>query len=165
MMQFWRHCQVLSEQTSDSSAVLNAASFKVCTQLWTEFLIFHISIRINCNRIGEGLLYVTVTTRQVILLTRKDGNSRRTANVCITDFYLNNMQNHAMRSLRKQQEIFVCSCWYNRSALTGRQVRRARWPAGTSKWLNFSVHVTLGISVLFVLLLFGSGHFVLSCHM
>jgi hypothetical protein len=29
-------------------------SFEVCTQLCTEFLIFHSSIRINRNRTGEG---------------------------------------------------------------------------------------------------------------
>jgi hypothetical protein len=32
-------------------------SFKVCTQMWTAFLIFHTSIRIDCNRISEGLLH------------------------------------------------------------------------------------------------------------
>jgi hypothetical protein len=30
----------------------------MCTQLWTEFFIFRISIQIDCNRISEGLLYV-----------------------------------------------------------------------------------------------------------
>jgi hypothetical protein len=47
----------------ESSALIPLApkshvSFKACTQLWTEFFIFHISVRINCNRISEGLLYL-----------------------------------------------------------------------------------------------------------
>jgi hypothetical protein len=42
--------QVLSEQTSDSSALLNV----MC--LLTVKSIFHVSIRINRNRISEGVL-------------------------------------------------------------------------------------------------------------
>jgi hypothetical protein len=58
MMQILRYCKVLSEQTSDSSSFLNAmCPFNLWTQLWTAFFIFHISIRINFNRISEGLLY------------------------------------------------------------------------------------------------------------
>jgi hypothetical protein len=49
---------------NDSSAFLNPKCLKVRIQLWTEFFIFHISIRINCNRISEGLLYpIFVTIR------------------------------------------------------------------------------------------------------
>jgi hypothetical protein len=33
-------------------------SFKICTQVRTEFFISHISIRINSNGISEGLLYL-----------------------------------------------------------------------------------------------------------
>jgi hypothetical protein len=56
-LKFWRNREVLSEQTSDSSAFLNAMRLlKVCIQLWTAFFFFHISIRINWNRISGGLL-------------------------------------------------------------------------------------------------------------
>jgi hypothetical protein len=56
-MQVWRNCQVLSEQTGDSPAFLNAMYLlEVCTQLWTSF--FHILIWFNCNQISEGLLYI-----------------------------------------------------------------------------------------------------------
>jgi hypothetical protein len=47
-MQVWRNRQVLSEQTSESSTFLNDTRvfLKYVTQLWTAFVIFHISIRI-----------------------------------------------------------------------------------------------------------------------
>jgi hypothetical protein len=43
--------------------LLNPVSFKMCTQFYTKFFIFHISIRIfrpriKSNRISKGLLYV-----------------------------------------------------------------------------------------------------------
>jgi hypothetical protein len=57
-MQVWRNCQVLSEQTSNSSAFLIAmyrlkyvSVLNYCTDS-----ISHVSIRINCNRISDGLL-------------------------------------------------------------------------------------------------------------
>jgi hypothetical protein len=41
--------QVLSGQTSYSSAFLNAMSLKVCTQLWTAFFIFRSRLsRVYC---------------------------------------------------------------------------------------------------------------------
>jgi hypothetical protein len=56
-MQAWRNCQDLTEVTSDSSAFLNVICLlKLFIQLWTAFFIFHISNRINYNRITEGLL-------------------------------------------------------------------------------------------------------------
>jgi hypothetical protein len=45
-------------------------SFKACTQLRTEFFIFHISFRINCNRIIEGLLCISRSSRCFPLLTK-----------------------------------------------------------------------------------------------
>jgi hypothetical protein len=53
-MQVWRNRRVLSEQTSDSSASLNVMFL---SKYSTVNSIFHISIRINCNRISEVLLY------------------------------------------------------------------------------------------------------------
>jgi hypothetical protein len=44
--------------TQSESAPKSHGSFKVCTQLWMEFKIFHISIQINCNRISECLLHI-----------------------------------------------------------------------------------------------------------
>jgi hypothetical protein len=41
-------------------------SFNVCTQLWTTFLIFHISIRIKCNRISEDLMHVEGSGRDLV---------------------------------------------------------------------------------------------------
>jgi hypothetical protein len=48
-------------------------SFKACTQLSTEFFIFHISIRMNCNRISEGFLYfsaIMCIERHIVTYTR-----------------------------------------------------------------------------------------------
>jgi hypothetical protein len=43
--------------------------FKVGTQLWTVFLIFHISIRIKCNRISEGLYSVRAMRKHRISIS------------------------------------------------------------------------------------------------
>jgi hypothetical protein len=48
--------QLPSARSESPLAPKSLASFKACAQLRTEFLIYHISIRINCNRISEGLL-------------------------------------------------------------------------------------------------------------
>jgi hypothetical protein len=37
-------------------------SFKACNKLWRVFFIFHILIRIKCNRISEVLLYICIYT-------------------------------------------------------------------------------------------------------
>jgi hypothetical protein len=53
----WRNCQVLSEQTSDSFAFINATCLlKYMYSTMTSIFHFsYISIRINCNRIIEGI--------------------------------------------------------------------------------------------------------------
>jgi hypothetical protein len=62
-MQF-EETQLLSQQTSDSSAFLNAMCLlKYVLNYETAFSIFHISIRINCNRITEGLLFTVLSQR------------------------------------------------------------------------------------------------------
>jgi hypothetical protein len=48
---WFQSLQLPSTQSESPLAPKSHASFKVCTQLWTEFLIFYISIRIS-----EGLL-------------------------------------------------------------------------------------------------------------
>jgi hypothetical protein len=51
-MQVWRNCHFLSEETSGLICLPTYhVFFKVCSQLWTGFFIFHISIRIH-----EGFL-------------------------------------------------------------------------------------------------------------
>jgi hypothetical protein len=57
-MQVLRNCQILSEQTSDSSAFLNVLCLlKYVLNCEQHFFVFHISIQINCNRISMSLLY------------------------------------------------------------------------------------------------------------
>jgi hypothetical protein len=61
-MQVWRNCQVLSEQTSDSSAFLNVTwllEYVLNCEQHFSFSIFWSGLsdtRINCNGISEGLL-------------------------------------------------------------------------------------------------------------
>jgi hypothetical protein len=45
-MRVWRNCQVLSGQTSDSAAFLNATC-QVCTKLWRAFFIFRCSLTVT----------------------------------------------------------------------------------------------------------------------
>jgi hypothetical protein len=53
------NCQVLPEMTSDSSAFLNAMFLlKYIVNCEQRFFIFHISIRIICNSLRDGLLYL-----------------------------------------------------------------------------------------------------------
>jgi hypothetical protein len=60
-MQVWRTILVLSEHTSDSSALLNAMCLlKYVPNCEEHFFIFNISIRINSNRISEGLLCIKI---------------------------------------------------------------------------------------------------------
>jgi hypothetical protein len=67
-MQVWRNCQVLSEQTNDRSAFLNATClFKYvlkCEEHFS-FFIFQSSLTniwINCNGISKDLLYIWTLT-------------------------------------------------------------------------------------------------------
>jgi hypothetical protein len=60
---WFQSLQLPSAQPGSPRALLPLApkshvSFQVCTQLWTEILIFHFSIPINCKMITEGLLYL-----------------------------------------------------------------------------------------------------------
>jgi hypothetical protein len=55
-MQIWWNCQVVSEQTSDSSAFLNAACLLNYVLNCEQH--FHISIQFNCNRISEILTHL-----------------------------------------------------------------------------------------------------------
>jgi hypothetical protein len=58
MMLVWRKCQAISEQTGDSSAFLpNYVNIIVNIIVNSVSFIFHISVRINFNRIDDGLLY------------------------------------------------------------------------------------------------------------
>jgi hypothetical protein len=54
---WFQSLQLPLTQSESPLAPKSHGSFKVCAQLSAEFLIFHISIRINCNRIIENLLY------------------------------------------------------------------------------------------------------------
>jgi hypothetical protein len=55
---WFQSLQLPSTQPESPLAPESYVSFKIRTQLSTEFFVFHISIRINCNRISDGLLYI-----------------------------------------------------------------------------------------------------------
>jgi hypothetical protein len=97
-MQVWRNCQVLSAQTSDSSAFLDVTCLKVCTQLWTERFILRSGLSdiwINCNRFSGGSLYSSGTLNVQSQLRRLyDFWGRRTV----------------VARLRAFISMYVCAC-------------------------------------------------------
>jgi hypothetical protein len=59
--------QLPSTRSESPLVPKSRVSFKVRTQLWRDFVISHISIRINCNRISEGFTLLNDSEWKCIL--------------------------------------------------------------------------------------------------
>jgi hypothetical protein len=64
-------------------------SFKVFTQLWTEFFIFHILIRINCNQISKGLPHVHLKQYLKVIEINTEDIPVTQSNPCMLNTTLN----------------------------------------------------------------------------
>jgi hypothetical protein len=130
-MQVWRNCQVLSEQTSVSSAFLNAKYVLSCEQHFFIVQSGLSDIPIKCNRISEGLLYLLQT--QWMFLNRWGCDYRWRTPVISPSFTCISLSRNNFHTGGElgREEIMSCLCSPRNISMQ----RRAYWSLhGGPKW-------------------------------